>query len=160
MPKGDKRVIDCLNEQLASELTAINQYMVHAEMCDNWGYKRLHDARQKAAIEEMKHAEALITRILYLEGMPNVSKLNKINIGTTVVDQLRSDLALEHEAVVTYNRAVALAVEAKDNGSRELFESILKDEEGHVDWLEAQHDLVEQVGAQNYLAQQIVDRKT
>ncbi|MBI5509284.1 MAG: bacterioferritin [Deltaproteobacteria bacterium] len=159
MPKGQKKVIDCLNESLSAELTGINQYVVHAEMCGNWGYDRLHDLREKDAIEEMKHAEALIGRILYLEGVPNVQKLGKINIGETVEEQLKADLDLEYGAVAHYNKGVALCAELNDNGSRELLEKILKDEEKHVDWLEAQRDQIAQVGLQNYLAQQIVGDK-
>ncbi len=153
--KGDKRVIDTLNALLADELTAINQYMVHSEMCSNWGYERLHKAIEKRAIGEMKHAEKLIERILFFEGTPIVSKLNKITIGPDVEAQHKNDLAAEEAAVKAYNEGVRLAAEAGDNGSRELLESILKDEEEHADWLEAQLDQIKQMGIQNYLVEQL-----
>lgn len=153
--KGDKRVIDTLNALLADELTAINQYMVHSEMCSNWGYERLHKAIEKRAIMEMKHAEKLIERVLFFEGTPIVSKLNKITIGPDVEAQHKNDLAAEEAAVKAYNEGIRLAVEAGDNGSRELFESILKDEEEHADWLEAQLDQIRQMGIQNYLVEQL-----
>ncbi len=144
-----------MNEQLADELTAVNQYMVHAGMCANWGYGKLHDAVEKRAIEEMKHAESLIDRILFLDGIPTVSKLNKLNIGAKVDLQLQNDLQSELGAAATYNAGIKKAVEIGDNGSRELFESILKDEERHIDWLEAQLDQIEQMGLPNYLVEQL-----
>jgi bacterioferritin len=153
--KGNKKVIEKLNRMLAEELTAINQYMVHSEMCANWGFHRLHEAIEKRAIVEMKHAEKLIGRILFLEGRPNVSRLNDVHIGADVPAQLEHDRKAEETAVAEYNDAVRLCAETGDNGSRELFESILKDEEEHLDWLEAQLDQVRQVGVQNYLAEQI-----
>jgi bacterioferritin len=153
--KGKQEIIATLNKQLADELTAINQYMVHSEMCNNWGYHKLHEAIEKRAITEMKHAESLIARIIFLEGEPTVSKLNEIHIGQTVEAQLKQDLAAEQGAVVTYNAAVRQAAGLDDNASRELFESILKDEEEHLDWIEAQHDQIAQMGIQNYLAQQV-----
>ncbi len=159
MAKGNKKVIDKLNELLVAELTGINQYVVHAEMASNWGYARLHEAREKDAIEEMKHAEKLIARILYLEGMPSVQRLNKITIGESVEEQLKADLALEYHATEAYNAGVAVCVECADNGSRELLEKILVDEEEHVDWLEAQLEQIKQMGLQNYLAQQVADAK-
>ncbi len=153
--KGNEKIIQQLNARLADELGAINQYMVHSEMCADWGYERLHEAVEKRAIEEMKHAEALIGRILFLEGSPTVSKLSPIKIGSDVEAQLKNDLAGELGAVKDYNADIALAVEVGDNGTRELLEGILKDEEEHVDWLEAQLDQIAQMGIQNYLVEQI-----
>ncbi len=153
--KGNERVIDKLNMLLADELTAISQYMVHSEMCAIWGYEKLHKAAEKRAIDEMKHAEKLIGRVLFLEGMPVVSKLNKINIGSNIEAQHKNDWAAEEGAVKAYNEGIRLAVEVGDNGTRELLESILKDEEDHIDWLEAQLDQIKQMGIQNYLVEQI-----
>jgi bacterioferritin len=153
--KGNERVIDKLNMLLADELTAISQYMVHSEMCANWGYEKLHKAAEKRAIDEMKHAEKLIGRVLFLEGMPVVSKLNKINIGSDIEAQHKNDWAAEEGAVKAYNEGIRLAVEVADNGTRELLESILKDEEDHIDWLEAQLDQIKQMGIQNYLVEQL-----
>ncbi len=152
--KGNAKIIEQLNARLADELTAINQYMVHAEMCDNWGYEQLHEAIQKRAIDEMKHAEKLIGRILFLEGRPIVSKLNKISIGPDVEKMHKNDWKAEETAIKDYNADIRLAVELGDNGTRELFESILKDEEKHIDWIEAQLDQIEQMGIQNYLVEQ------
>jgi bacterioferritin len=153
--KGNDKIIDTLNVQLADELTAVNQYMVHSEMCANWGYEKLHKATEKRAIDEMKHAEKLIARLLFLEGMPIVSNLNKITIGPDVQTQLKNDWNAEAGAIKAYNDAIRLAVEVGDNGTRELFESILKDEEDHIDWLEAQLDQIAQMGIQNYLVEQL-----
>lgn len=153
--KGNKKIIDRLNALLADELTAINQYIVHSEMCANWGYERLHESVEKRAITEMKHAEKLIERILFLEGMPIVSTLNEIKIGSDVKAQFESDLAAEQMAVRAYNEGIALATEAGDNGTRALLESILADEEDHVDWLDAQLDQIKQIGIQNYLTEQM-----
>lgn len=153
--KGDGKLIETLNKLLAEELTAINQYMVHSEMCDNWGYEKLHKAIEKQAIDEMKHAEALIARILFLEGMPIVSILNPIHIGKNVGEMITNDLHAEEGAVKSYNAAIALAVSVGDDGTRDLLTKILKDEERHVDWEEAQRDQIEQMGSQNYLTQQI-----
>lgn len=153
--KGDKKIIEILNDVLTSELTAINQYFVHAEMCDNWGYQHLHDRIRKHSIGEMKHAESLIERVLFLEGVPNVQRLFKITIGETVPEQLKVDLALELDAVTRLNAGIESCRGADDNNSRHLLEEILEDEEEHIDWLEAQLALIEQVGAPNYLAQQI-----
>jgi bacterioferritin len=153
--KGNDKIIETLNVQLADELTAVNQYMVHSEMCSNWGYEKLHKATEERAIEEMRHAEKLIARILFLEGMPIVSNLNKITIGPDVQTQLKNDWNAEAGAVKAYNDAVRLAVEVGDNGTRELFESILKDEEDHIDWIEAQLDQIAQMGTQNYLVEQV-----
>ena len=153
--KGNERIIDTLNMLLADELTAINQYMVHSEMCANWGYEKLHKGAEKRAIDEMKHAEKLIGRVLFLEGMPVVSKLNKINIGSDIEAQHKNDWVAEEGAVRAYNEGIRLAVEVADNGTRELLESILKDEEDHIDWLEAQLDQIKQMGIQNYLVEQL-----
>lgn len=149
--KGEQKLIDKLNEILASELSAINQYMVHSEMCEDWGYEGLHEDVEGRAIMEMKHAEQLIGRILFLEGMPVVSNLDEIFIGEKVEKQIDHDLQAELRAVRLYNEGIRLAVELDDNGTRELLESILKDEESHVDWLEAQQDLIEQMGLSEYL---------
>jgi bacterioferritin len=153
--QGNEKIIATLNTLLSDELTAINQYMVHSEMCDNWGYDRLHQKIEKRAIEEMKHAEHLIARILFLEGTPEVSHLKKINIGPNVEAQFKSDQAAETGAIKSYNAAIKQAADLGDNATRELLESTLKDEEAHIDWLEAQLDQIAQMGLQNYLAQQV-----
>jgi bacterioferritin len=152
--KGNKKIIENLNDLLADELTAINQYMVHAEMCGNWNYEKLHKAIEKRAIDEMKHAEEIIERILFLEGRPNVSKLQKINIGADVEKQHANDKAAEEGAIKAYNDGIRLATEIGDNGTRELLKSILTKEEEHIDWIEAQLDQINQMGSQNYLAEQ------
>lgn len=153
--KGDPKVIDYLQEVLTGELTAINQYFLHAEMMENWGYKRLAAKTRKESIEEMQHAEKLIERMLYLDGSPNMKNLFQLRIGQNVKDQIQNDLQVEYEAVPRLNKAINAAVEAGDNGSRDLFESILKDEEEHVDHLEAQLYLIQEMGYENYLAQHI-----
>ena len=153
--KGNDRIIARLNDLLADELTAINQYMVQSEMCDNWGYEKLHKTFEKRAVDEMKHAEKLIARVLFLEGTPIVSKLNKINIGAEVETQHANDLKSEQGAIQAYNESINLAVQVGDNGTRELLEHILKDEEAHIDWIEAQLDQVRQMGIQNYLVEQL-----
>ncbi|HYK03939.1 MAG TPA: bacterioferritin [Thermoanaerobaculia bacterium] len=153
--KGDARIIEILNEVLTAELTAINQYFVHGEMCENWGFDRLHRIIRKHSIGEMKHAEEVIERVLFLEGIPNVQRLGKINIGESVQEVLRSDYALELEALPRLQQGIELCRELGDNNSRHLLEDILHEEEEHVDWLEAQLGLIEQVGLQNYLAAQI-----
>ena len=153
--KGNDKVIERLNARLADELTAVNQYIVHSEMCANWGYEHLHGAIEKRAIEEMKHAEKLIARILFLEGIPVVSKLNPMHIGADVEAQHKNDWAAENQAIKDYNEDVRFAVEVGDNGTRELLESILTDEEEHIDWIEAQLDQIKQMGIQNYLVEQI-----
>ena len=153
--KGDPKVIEILNEVLTAELTAINQYFVHAEMCENWGYDRLLHIIRKESIEEMKHAEALIERVLFLEGIPNVQRLWNIRIGENVHEIFKADLALELEALPRLNQGIETCRELGDNNSRHLLEEILEDEEEHVDWLEAQLTLIDQVGLQNYLAEQI-----
>jgi len=152
--KGNDKVITILNAFLADELTAISQYMVHSEMCANWEYTKLHEATEKRAIEEMKHAEKLIARILFLEGKPVVSQLNKISIGASVEEQLKNDLAGELGAIKSYNEGIKLCLEVGDGGSRELIEDNLEDEEKHLDWLEAQVDQIAQMGIQNYLLAQ------
>ncbi len=153
--KGNPKVIKKLNDLLADELTAINQYMVHSEMCDNWGYGKLHQKIEKRAIDEMKHAEKLIARIIFFDGAPTVSKLNKINIGKDVESQLKDDWTAEQEAIQHYNDAIKLAVECADNGTREILEDILEEEEAHIDWIEAQLDQIKQVSIQNYLVEQV-----
>lgn len=153
--KGNERIIEHLNARLAEELTAINQYFVHAEMCENWGYERLHAMIRKRSIDEMKHAEKLIARILFLDGKPIVSNLNKIHIGAEVPKMHENDHLAEEGAIRGYNESIRLAVEVGDNGSRELLEAILKDEEEHIDDLEAQLDQIKQMGVQNYLVEQI-----
>jgi len=149
--KGNEKVIAQLNGFLADELTAINQYIVHSEMCANWGYGKLHGKVEKRAIEEMKHAEKIIARILFLEGVPVVSNLKKISIGASVEAQLKNDLAAEAGAIQAYNDGIRLCLELGDNGTRELIDANLHDEEEHLDWLEAQLDQVAQMGLQNYL---------
>lgn len=153
--KGDPKVLEYLQETLTAELTAINQYFLHAEMLENWGYERLARITRKESIEEMTHAEKLLHRMLYLDGAPNMSKLFDLRIGQNVREMFENDLALECEAVPRLNKAVAAAAAAGDNGSRDLFESILKDEEHHVDFLEAQLYMIKEMGYENYLAQQI-----
>ncbi len=155
MKAVNPEIIDVLNEVLAWELTAINQYFLHAEMCNDWGYDKLYATIRKESIDEMKHAESLIERILYLEGLPNVQRLEKINIGQTVPEQIQSDLDLELLAIPRLNKGIALCTESGDNGTRALLESILTSEEEHIDWLETQLELITQVGTANYLAQQI-----
>jgi bacterioferritin len=157
--KGNPKVIAALNEALKEELTAINQYFLHAEMCEAWHYTRLGDYIKKQSIDEMKHAEALIERILFLDATPNMTELMQLNIGQNVKDQLQSDLNLEISAVAFYNKAVQIAREEGDNASSELFERLLKDEEMHVDWLEAQMHQIQELGYERYLTQQIKDGK-
>ena len=153
--KGNDKMIAKLNDLLSDELTAINQYFVHAEMNENWGYERLHGKIRERSIDEMKHAEKLIARILFLEGKPIVSKLKKITIGSEVPAQHKNDWDAEDGAIKSYNDGIRLAVELADNGSRELLESILKDEEDHIDWIEAQLDQIKMMGVANYLVEQI-----
>jgi bacterioferritin len=153
--KGNEKIIEHLNMRLAEELTAINQYMVHSEMCDNWGYERLHKLIEKRAIDEMKHAEKLIARILFFDGRPIVSKLDKVHIGAEVPKMHQNDRSAEESAIRGYNESIRLAVEVGDNGTRELLESILKEEEDHIDNLEAQLDQISQMGIQNYLVEQL-----
>jgi len=153
--KGNEKIIEQLNMRLAEELTTINQYMAHAEMCENWKYKRLDETIQKRAIAEMKHAEKLIARILFLEGRPIMSKLNQINIGADVPKMHEYDHGAEEVAIRGYNETIRMAVELGDNNTKVLLESILKEEEDHIDWIEAQLDQIKQMGTQNYLVEQI-----
>jgi bacterioferritin len=155
--KGNEKILEALNDLLADELTAVNQYMVHAEMDDNWAYTRLAEVVEKRAIDEMKHAEKLIARILFLEGTPIVSKYKMITIGAAVEKQFDNDWNAEADAIKAYNAAIKLCSENADNGTEQLLKSILQDEEAHIDWLEAQKDQVAQIGIQNYLAQQVKD---
>ncbi|MFP5211237.1 MAG: bacterioferritin [Acidobacteriota bacterium] len=154
--KGNAKVLEQLNRALREELTAINQYFVHAEMCENWGYERLSKYVKKQSIGEMKHAEALMERILFLDGTPNMEPLS-LSIGSTVKDAIKADLKLEIAAVAMYNEAVKIAVENQDNGSRDLFVQLLKDEEEHVDWLEAQLHQIDEMGYERYLSMQAGD---
>ena len=153
--KGNEKILETLNMLLADELTAINQYMVQSEMCADWGYEKLHEAIEKRAIDEMKHAEKLIGRILFLEGKPVVSNLNKINIGATVDAQHKNDHEAEAMAIKAYNEGIKLAMEVGDNGTRDMLEEILEDEEEHIDWIESQLDQIEQMGMQVYLGEQL-----
>jgi bacterioferritin len=153
--KGNDSIIAKLNYLLADELTAVSQYMVQAEMCANWGYKELAEAIEKRAIDEMKHAEKHIARVLFLEGMPVVSNLNPMHIGENVEAHHKNDWDAENGAIKAYNDAIKLSVEAGDNGTREMLEGILKDEEDHIDWIEAQLEQIKQMGLQVYLSEQI-----
>ena len=152
--KGNDKLIATLNSLLADELTAISQYMVHSEMCENWGYAKLHKGIEKQAKEEMHHAEWLIQRILFLEGMPVVSKLNPIKIGKSVIEIVSNDQDAEVSAIRSYNSAIALAGEAADQSTADLLTDILKMEEGHLDWAEMQRTQIEQMRIENYLANQ------
>jgi bacterioferritin len=153
--RSDDDVLELLNEVLTAELTAINQYFVHAKMCDNWGYRRLAAKVRDESIDEMKHAERIIERILYFDGVPNMQRLFPVRVGESVPEQFESDLALEYEAVERLNRGIALTVERGDNGTRELLAEILVSEEDHIDWLETQQETIRQVGLEQYLAEQI-----
>jgi bacterioferritin len=153
--KGDPRIIDMLNEVLTGELTAINQYFLHGKMCLNWGYDHLGKKIYEESIDEMKHADKLVERILFLDGLPNLQKLGKLTIGTTVIEILNNDLAFELGTVPRLNKGIQLARDVGDNGSEDLLTHILVESESHVDWLESQLELVKQVGESNYLAQQI-----
>jgi len=153
--KGDAQVIDLLNEVLTSELTSVNQYFLHAKMCRNWGYLRLAEINRKESIGEMKHADDLIERILFLEGLPNLQRLFKVQVGETVPEQLALDRDTEVQAIGRLNRGIALCVQLSDNGSRELLERILVSEEEHLDWLETQLGLIATLGEQRYLAEQL-----
>lgn len=157
MKAANPELIEILNEVLTAELTAINQYFVHAKMCGNWGFRRLHGYIRKESIDEMRHAEAVIDRVLFLDGVPNLQRLGKLNIGETVDEQLKSDLALEYAAVERLNRGIALAVASGDNSTRELLARILVSEEEHIDWIEGQLEAIRQIGLPNWLAQQLND---
>jgi bacterioferritin len=157
--KGNAKVIAALNKALKEELTAINQYFLHAEMCENWHYNKLGHYIKKQSIDEMKHAEALIERVLFLDGTPSLTEPMQLTVGQTVKAQIESDLKLEVSAVAMYNRFVLIAQEAGDNTSRELFERLLKDEEDHVDWLEAQTHQIKELGYERYLSQQIGEKE-
>ena len=153
--RGDAKVIEVLQQVLKAELTSINQYFLHAEMCENWGYYKLSSRIKKESIDEMKHAEACMERILYLEGTPNMSDYFKINIGKDVPMQLKNDLELEYDAVKRLNDGIRIATDVGDNGTRDMLTQILKDEEEHVDWIEAQLQNIQDVGLQNYMAKQM-----
>ena len=153
--KGDKRVLEALNGILTNELTAINQYFLHARICKDWGYAKLADKVYHESIDEMKHAQDLIDRILFLEGLPNLQKLHPLNIGQTLLEQLKADLALENKAIPDLKEAIEVCLEVKDHGTREVLEHILVSEEEHVDWLETQLKLIEDLGLENYLSQQV-----
>lgn len=153
--KGDPKIIACLNDILTGELTAINQYFLHAKMCKNWGFLKIGEKVYKESIDEMKHAAMLTDRILFLEGLPNLQKLGKLRIGENVKEQLESDLALEMEAIPRLRKAIELCWECSDHGTRDLLERILVSEEEHTDWLETQLSVVKDIGIQNYLTQQI-----
>jgi bacterioferritin len=157
--KGDAKVIAVLNQVLKAELTAINQYFLHAEMCENWGYEKLAKHTRKESIEEMQHAEKLMEHILYLDGTPNITDYFKINIGQNVKAQLQNDLQVEFDAVKRLNEGIEACVKAGDNGSRDLLEGILTDEEEHVDWLEGQLHAIGEMGIENYLAQQLHEKE-
>jgi bacterioferritin len=153
--RGDPEIIEALNEVLTAELTAVNQYYVHYKMCENWGYPRLAHKKRGESIDEMKDADSVIERILFLEGVPNMQRLNPIRAGEDPVEQHRLDLEMELEAVARYNRVIALARDKGDNGTRSLLEHILRGEEESVDWLEAQLHVVEAIGPERYLAEQL-----
>ncbi|MGI9051298.1 MAG: bacterioferritin [Ilumatobacteraceae bacterium] len=155
--RGDADIIELLNDVLTAELTAINQYFIHAKMCDNWGYRRLAEHGRHESIDEMKHAETLIERILYFDGVPNLQRLFPVRVGETVPEQFELDVALEHAAVERLNRGIATAVEHGDNGTRELLAAILVAEEEHIDWLETQQETIRQIGVEQYLSQQLYD---
>jgi bacterioferritin len=157
--KGKPEVLEVLSQMLKEELGAISQYFLHAEMCENWGYERLSDLIKKQSIGEMKHAEILIERILFLEGLPNMGDLPKLNIGKTVKEQLQNDLAIEISAVAEYNEAVATCQKAGDNSTADILKELLKDEEEHVDFLETQLGLIKDLGVENYLIEQMGEEK-
>jgi bacterioferritin len=153
--KGDPKVIEFLNKALTNELTAINQYFLHARMFKNWGFHKLNEKEYHESIDEMKHADLLIERILFLEGLPNVQNLGRVMIGENPEEMLNCDLKLEHEAIPPLREAIAYCEQVKDYVSREIFEHILENEEEHVDWLETQFVLIDKIGIQNYLQSQI-----
>jgi bacterioferritin len=154
---GEQNIIEILNDVLTAELTAINQYFIHAKMCQNWGYERLGEHIRHESIDEMKHADQLIDRILFFDGVPNMQRLNPVRVGETVSEQFQVDLELEYDAVRRLNDGIAVCVANGDNGTRALLEQILVSEEEHVDWLETQQEAIRQIGEANYLAQQLYD---
>jgi bacterioferritin len=153
--KGNDEVLRLLNELLTNELTAINQYFIHSKMCANWGYDRLAAKMRAESIDEMRHADEVITRILFLEGVPNLQRYNKLRVGETVKEQFESDLQLEYAAIKFLNESIEAARKSGDNGTEDLMRRILVGEEEHTDWVEAQLELIKQIGEQNYLTQQI-----
>jgi bacterioferritin len=153
--KGTTAVVDLLNQLLTNELTAINQYFIHAKMCENWGFDRLAAKVREESIDEMRHADLVISRILFLEGVPNLQRLHKIKVGETVKEQFEVDRDLEYSAIAFLNQGIKLARDAGDNATEDLMTRILVSEEQHTDWLETQLELIRQVGEQNYLSQQI-----
>ena len=153
--KGNDEVLTLLNNLLTNELTAINQYFVHAKMCENWGFERLAHKIREESIDEMRHADQVISRILFLEGVPNLQRYHKLRVGETVKEQLESDLQLEYAAIAFLNQGIEAARKAGDNTTEDLFTRILVAEERHTDWIETQLELIRQVGEQNYLAQQM-----
>jgi len=155
--KGDEKILKTLNELLKDELTAIVQYVVHAEMCADWGYERLHEAIEKRSRQEMKHAESLIERIIFLEGTPIVSQVGDVHVGPDVQTQLQSDLNAEMGAIQAYNKAIQLAIDLNDSVTRDLLESIAKDEDDHINWIEEQLAQIEQMGLPMYLTTQTKD---
>jgi bacterioferritin len=153
--KGNDEIIQVLQDVLCAELTAVNQYFIHARMCENWGYRKLAEHTRKESIEEMQHAQLIIDRILYFDGAPNMQKYMKINVGRSVPDQFQADLDVEYQAVPRLNKGIEVARNLGDNGTRALLEAILKDEEEHVEFLEAQLGIIKEIGVENYLAQQL-----
>jgi bacterioferritin len=153
--QADAEIVEILNDVLTAELTAINQYFIHSKMCGNWGYHRLEEHGREESIEEMKHADMVIDRILYFDGTPNMQRLNPVRVGETVAEQLQVDVELEYAAVDRLNKGIAVCVAKGDNGTRELLANILVSEEDHIDWLETQQETIRQIGLEAYLAQQL-----
>ena len=155
--QGDPAIIDLLNDVLTAELTAINQYFIHSKMCANWGYDRLAEHAREESIDEMKHADAIIERVLFFDGVPNMQRLNPVRVGETVPEQFQLDLELEVAAVKRLNDGIAVCVAAGDNATRALLEEILVSEDDHIDWIETQQEAIRQIGEAHYLAQQLHD---
>jgi bacterioferritin len=153
--KSDPQVITLLNDVLTAELTAVNQYWLHARLCHHWGFERLYEKIRQESIEEMKHADTLVERILYLDGLPNMQRYSKVNVGQTVPEMFALDLAVEYDAVKRFNAGIEAVRQAGDNGTREILETMLREEEEHVDWLETQQEAMKQTGVENYLAEQL-----
>jgi bacterioferritin len=153
--KGDPQIIALLNDVLTAELTAINQYFLHARLCHHFGFERLYEKIRAESIEEMKHADVLIERILYLDGLPNLQRYTKVNVGQTVPEMFQLDLAVEYDAVKRFNAGIDAAQKAGDNGTRDILQAMLREEEAHVDWLETQQEAMKQTGLENYLAEQL-----